>query len=890
MVMLEEVLNRLWTASWQATLLAGVVFVVLGLTSVLRRPLPAKYSYLLWLLVIVRLALPVVPASSWSLYNHLPTLWSPTETDVARLDGTVVQDAVDTSAIPEEIAPGSVVESSLASTAPDSSMESSLVSTAERSVLTGAPEITPHVVAELQTVDQSSTAVRRWIVPGLAALWLLGVGLFLSFYLRVALRLSRYARNWIRIDEGPIRQVFDECCQVVGVRRNVNLYLSPNDLGPGSIGFFHSAVVIPESALDLFSNAQLRMVFLHELVHIRRFDPVVHLVTVLISGIHWFNPVGWLVLARLRRERETACDAQVLELLDREEAVPYGHTILKSVELYTPSPVLPGFVGVFGKSTYLRRRIAMIGTYRKPSRLTGWVGLLLLVVLASAGLTRATEPDDQNPSSRAQEGPTEPESGARSPASANDVELPDDAMHEQGTTRLPDLDALVRSHMNHWKAFDEAGLNVHFEAEWRTPDGKRIRKTKGEWSTLGEKERLVQLEFPSYSYKPRTPPYLGPRYIRPCIEDRLFDGKDAWRICVAPDRHNRTKVDLFEQMEDRHCDQYRVGRGYSRRVLHAPPLLRFFMTGGPIENLEGNMMLHEVDEIMLQKSTNEDGDTRWDLRFHAESDNGYAAWKGEHLLRFNPSKGFLVEAYIVDLVRIPRGTNRKELHLRSKRIVKQYVQHGNSLWLPSEVWHGKYEVKAGEEELQFSGPTVIRYDCPLEYGGVDDFPDFPENAICTESLDDAKTNRWHIVGESNAFVQTFESRGEAVKFIRAQPHYEIKLGNKSAFHGDFVVASTIQNSINKVDQADVNDQIKENLKELTGHVVELVKELDTDRAKQVARDLDTLSSEAISPEPRRKWYELSAGGLVEAANTVDRLATPIASTVKTVLDFLASSS
>ena len=120
--------------------------------------------------------------------------------------------------------------------------------------------------------------------------------------------------------------------------------------------------------------------------------------------------------------------------------------------------------------------------------------------------------------------------------------------------------------------------------------------------------------------------------------------------------------------------------------------------------------------------------------------------------------------------------------------------------------------------------------------------------------------------------------------------YEIRFGNSSTFHGDLVVANLIQNSFNKVEQADVDDQIKERLKELSEYVADLVKELDADRARQVAQDLDTLSTEAISAQPRRKWYELSADGLIEAAKTVSRLATPITSTVNAVLKLLGAGS
>jgi hypothetical protein len=44
--------------------------------------------------------------------------------------------------------------------------------------------------------------------------------------------------------------------------------------------------------------------------------------------------------------------------------------------------------------------------------------------------------------------------------------------------------------------------------------------------------------------------------------------------------------------------------------------------------------------------------------------------------------------------------------------------------------------------------------------------------------------------------------------------------------------------------------------------------MSPDRAKEAADDLDMLVKEATRDAPRKKWYELSAGGLLEAAKGV----------------------
>ena len=69
----------LWRATWQASVLAGLVLI---LQKVLARRIGGHGRYVLWIVVIVRLLLPVAPQSRWSLFNltnrHEPQLVSST--------------------------------------------------------------------------------------------------------------------------------------------------------------------------------------------------------------------------------------------------------------------------------------------------------------------------------------------------------------------------------------------------------------------------------------------------------------------------------------------------------------------------------------------------------------------------------------------------------------------------------------------------------------------------------------------------------------------------------------------------------------------------------------------------------------------------------------------
>jgi hypothetical protein len=104
---------------------------------------------------------------------------------------------------------------------------------------------------------------------------------------------------------------------------------------------------------------------------------------------------------------------------------------------------------------------------------------------------------------------------------------------------------------------------------------------------------------------------------------------------------------------------------------------------------------------------------------------------------------------------------------------------------------------------------------------------------------------------------------------------KVDFGNGNIFHGDVVVAEKIKNSFNKADKASLPDDLKDLLKQLAVAVGKMSEALSKDEAEQVARDLETLTTEATSVKPRRQWWELSLEGLKKAAKNVEEIGAPV---------------
>lgn len=112
----------------------------------------------------------------------------------------------------------------------------------------------------------------------------------------------------------------------------------------------------------------------------------------------------------------------------------------------------------------------------------------------------------------------------------------------------------------------------------------------------------------------------------------------------------------------------------------------------------------------------------------------------------------------------------------------------------------------------------------------------------------------------------------------------ITSGRDTVFAKDQAIA-TINKTI--TESANLPESMEDRLKELTAAVEAMVKDMPDDKAKEITGDLQTLVDEAAKDEPRKKWYELSADGLIEAAKTVGTIGQPVIDTTQAVLKLLA---
>jgi carboxyl-terminal processing protease len=97
----------------------------------------------------------------------------------------------------------------------------------------------------------------------------------------------------------------------LGLRRRLDGRVTSRRSIPMTWGYLRPVVLLP-SEMAQWPRERRQMVLLHELAHIKRCDFGVQLLGQISRAVHWFNPLAWRALGRLRVEQERACDDFVI--------------------------------------------------------------------------------------------------------------------------------------------------------------------------------------------------------------------------------------------------------------------------------------------------------------------------------------------------------------------------------------------------------------------------------------------------------------------------------------------------------------------------------------------------------------------------------------------------
>ncbi len=141
-------------------------------------------------------------------------------------------------------------------------------------------------------------------------IWLTGAAVYFAWFGISRHLLKRLVARAVPLD-ASWESLLKKLSYDLGMRRPVNLLRSPAVNAAITAGVIRPVIILPDAA-EGWSAERKRLVLSHELAHVKRWDSLIEILGFAATALHWFNPLVWVALNRLRIERERDCDNAVL--------------------------------------------------------------------------------------------------------------------------------------------------------------------------------------------------------------------------------------------------------------------------------------------------------------------------------------------------------------------------------------------------------------------------------------------------------------------------------------------------------------------------------------------------------------------------------------------------
>ena len=384
---------------------ALIGLIILLLHPITQRLFSKRWNYYIWLLVIARLLIPVqfgfhftqLPASnskaaqSDSNKSQFPNMQNNTE------EFKVYSDNKNT----DTIAPKSDNRADFRTQTPDSNnMDIAKQPLSNMDTFHNSTVSTPKFTRQLLSVLLLS-AVIVWLIGAIAAF-----SIKLWNYRRFTARLRE---NNILITDERTTALANQLADSLHIRRRPTLYENPSISSPITIGLRNTNIILPKenhtvqtniyakeqnSKTDtentynqnIDSNAILRFILQHELIHVARKDLWYKWLYQLLLCLHWFNPILYLIDRRINTDCELSCDEMLLTSLrfTAKDKKTYGNLLIDTAQRTAAlNNAKNAFTTAFiAPKSDLKTRLQGILHYKKQTRLRLSLSLCVFVCIS----------------------------------------------------------------------------------------------------------------------------------------------------------------------------------------------------------------------------------------------------------------------------------------------------------------------------------------------------------------------------------------------------------------------------------------------------------------------------------------------------------------------------
>ncbi len=216
------------------------------------------------------------------------------------------------------------------------------------------------------------------IIP---SIWILGITLNLIFLILGNIKINKNLKGKLYNDK-TLNNLINECKNIIGVKKKINIIVQNFKRTPSIIGIFNPKILVTNEFL-LQNDTTKKYIIMHELSHYKRKDLIFNYVILLITIIHWFNPLIWLFFKKIRQDIELATDEMVLNKLKKDEKKEYGRTLINSLEIFQEEKYTAKILCVTDDSKNMERRIKMVylsEKFKKNKILISIISIIIILI------------------------------------------------------------------------------------------------------------------------------------------------------------------------------------------------------------------------------------------------------------------------------------------------------------------------------------------------------------------------------------------------------------------------------------------------------------------------------------------------------------------------------
>ena len=205
-------------------------------------------------------------------------------------------------------------------------------------------------------------------------IWLAGAAIHFLWF---AVSYFRFCRS-LKQDCLPLWEHEQALLEGLRGKWRVEACRSPLAQTPMLVGLIRPRIILPETAI---TTLQLECILRHELTHLRRRDLLYKWFTVAVTSFHWFNPLMPWLRREIDRCCELSCDEGVIRTMTEGQKQAYGETLLALAAVHALPRTVPATT-LCEEKAQLKERLVGIMKHKKVTAAILLLSCLLALLVA----------------------------------------------------------------------------------------------------------------------------------------------------------------------------------------------------------------------------------------------------------------------------------------------------------------------------------------------------------------------------------------------------------------------------------------------------------------------------------------------------------------------------